>query len=114
MKSTPIVTNGITLMVIGYKYIYRKVLGFISTEGDGSTEPGDTYLSRFPDIYSNVSVHPVVRPQFLVRYSNACNKIYNQDSMRHSDLALEKYWVTQSNYFRLATTLSLGMGITYM
>ena len=33
--------------------------------------------------------------------------------MRQSDIAIEKYWVTQSGYFRLATTVSLGMGIAY-
>ena len=33
--------------------------------------------------------------------------------MRQSDLSLEKYWVTQSGYFRLATTVTLGMCITY-
>ena len=32
--------------------------------------------------------------------------------MWQSDLSLEKYWVTQSGYFRLATTVALGMGIT--
>ena len=32
--------------------------------------------------------------------------------MRQSDLLLEKYWVTQIGYFRLATTVALGMGIT--
>ena len=32
--------------------------------------------------------------------------------MKHSDLSLEKYWVTQSGYFILATTVALGMGIT--
>ena len=32
--------------------------------------------------------------------------------MRQSDLSLEKYWVTQSGYFRLTTTVALGMGIT--
>ena len=32
--------------------------------------------------------------------------------MRQYDLLLEKYWVTQSGYFRLATTVALGMGIT--
>ena len=31
--------------------------------------------------------------------------------MRQSDLALEKYCVTQSGYFRLAPTLMLGMYI---
>ena len=32
--------------------------------------------------------------------------------MRQSDISLEKYWVTQSGYFRLANTVALGMGIT--
>ena len=31
--------------------------------------------------------------------------------MRQSDLSLEKYSVTQSSYFRLETTVALGMGI---
>ena len=31
--------------------------------------------------------------------------------MWQSDVALEKYWLTQSAYFRLATTVVLGMGI---
>ena len=31
--------------------------------------------------------------------------------MWQSDLALEKYLVTHSGYFRLATTVALGMGI---
>ena len=33
--------------------------------------------------------------------------------MHKSDIALEKYWVTQSGYFRLETTVTLGMGITH-
>ena len=32
--------------------------------------------------------------------------------MRKSDLSLNKYWVTQSGYFRLSTTVTLGMIIT--
>ena len=32
--------------------------------------------------------------------------------MRKSDILLEIYWVTQSGYFRLETTVVLGMGIT--
>ena len=43
-------------MAIGYKYTSRKVLGFIATEGDGSTEPCDPYLSYFLDMYYNISV----------------------------------------------------------
>ena len=31
--------------------------------------------------------------------------------MRQSDLAIEKYWVTQSFYFRISNTVALGMSI---
>ena len=33
--------------------------------------------------------------------------------MWQSDIALDKYQVTQSGYFRIATTVALVMGITY-
>ena len=112
LRVTPRVPNNRKLMVIGYMYNSRKVLGFISNEGDGSTEPGDPYLSRFPYIFSDVSVCPVFRPQFLGRYFNACNATDNQNRMRKYDLELETYWVTHSGYFRLATTVELGIGIT--
>ena len=32
--------------------------------------------------------------------------------MQKSNISLDKYWVTQSGYFRLATKVALGMGIT--
>ena len=112
MKSNPRVTGGITLIVIGCKYNYRKLLCFTGTEGSGSTEPGDPYLSCFPDIYSNVSVRPIVCPHLIGRYFNSCNAIENHNRMRKSGLSLDKYWETQSGYFRLATTVVFGMGIT--
>ena len=68
-------------------------------------------MSRFPNIYSYVSIRPVVCPHFLFRYLNSCNKIGKHKRMWQSDRALEKYWATQSGYFRLATTVSLGIGI---
>ena len=112
LKSTPIFPGKRPLLAIGYKYNSRKVLGFIATEGAGNTEPGDPYLSRFPDIYSNVYVRPVVRPHLIGRYFNACNAIDNHNRRWQSDLSLDKYWVTKSVYFRLTTTVALGMGIT--
>ena len=111
LKSTPIFPDESPLLAIGYKYNSRKVLGFIATEGAGSTEPGDPYLFSFPEIYSNVSVRPVVCPHLLGRYFNACNSIDNHNRIRQSDLSLDKYWVTQSGYFRIANTVALGMGI---
>ena len=86
MKNTPRVPGGRPFLDIGYKYNYRKVPEFIATEGDGSTEPGDPYLSRFPGIYSNVSVLPIVGPHFLGRYFNACNAIENHNRMQKYDL----------------------------
>ena len=59
MKNNPTFPGERPRWAIGYKYNYRRVLGFISTGGVGSTEPGDTYLSRFPDIYSYVSFSPL-------------------------------------------------------
>ena len=81
-------------------------------EGDVSTEPGDPHLSNLPEIYPNISVNPVVRTHLIGRYFNACNALYNHNRMRKSDIALDKYWITQSDYFRLATTVELCMGIT--
>ena len=65
LKSTQRFPGESPLLAIGYKYNSRKVLGFIATEGSGSTEPGDLYLSCFPDIYYNVSVCLVVRTHLL-------------------------------------------------
>ena len=113
MKSTPRFPGEQPLLAIGYKYSSMNPLWFIATEGGGSNDPGDPYLSRFPDIYSNVSVFPVVLPHLLGSYLNACNAIYNHNRIRKSDLALDKDWVTQSGYFRLAATVTLGTVITY-
>ena len=100
-------------MAIGYKYNYRRVLGFIATEGYGSNEPGYPYLSSVPEIYSNVSVRPIVIPHLIGRYLNTYNMIDNRNRMRQYSLGLEKYWVTQSGNFRLENKVSLCMGITY-
>ena len=81
MKINPTFHGEIPPLAIGYKYNSRKVLGFIATDGDGSTEPGDPSLSLFLEIYSNVSVCPVVLLHFLGNYFNACNAIENHNRM---------------------------------
>ena len=85
---------------------------YISTEGDESTEPVDSCLFYCPYNYYNVSVRPVVSPQFLGRYFNASNSIDNNNGVWNSGLGIEKYWVTQSVYFRHATVVLLGMALT--
>ena len=62
MKSTPKITSDRALMAIRYKCRSQKVLGFISDEGVGSTEPGNPYLSIYHDNYSYVSIWDVLRP----------------------------------------------------
>ena len=102
MKSTPIIPCYIPLMSIRYKNNYWKVLGFIATEGAGSTDPGGNSLYHFPDNYSNVYIIPFDHPNMIGRYLNACNLMYNHNRVRPSDLALEKYWVTQSGSLRIS------------
>ena len=82
LKITPSVFGDIPLKAIGYNYSYNKALGFIFIEGDGSTEPGDPCLAHFLDIFSNVSVDPIVCPYLLGRYLNARNEIGNHNRMR--------------------------------
>ena len=111
MQRNPIVPGDIPLMSIIYKYRYKKVLVFSSTEGSGSTEPGVPDLSPLPDNYSNTSIRPVICPCVIGRYFSAFNVIYNHNKMCQYDLSPEKYWLIQSGYFRLATTVALGMGV---
>ena len=73
MKSNPRFTDDRPLMAIGYKYRSQKVLGFISMERGGSTEPGVPYLSCCPANYSSNSIYPVLCHIVIGRYFSACN-----------------------------------------
>ena len=110
MKSNKIFPVDIPLIDIGYKYNYQKALRFNATEGARSTDPGGPYLSHFPDNYSNVYIRPVVFPRVFVSYLNAYNEIDNHNKICQS--GLEQYRVTHSGYFRLKTTVELGIRIT--
>ena len=112
IKSCPIVPGGAPLMSIGYNYSSSNVLVFIATEEGVSTEPGYTCLYYFYDNYSNFSFWPIVCPHLLVRYLNTYNTIDNHNRMWQYELALDKYWVTQKDNIRIATTVALDMRIT--
>ena len=102
MNIAPIVPGGRPLMSIEYKYNSRKVLGVIDTEGGGSGEPGDTYLSCFPDIYYNVSVRQVFCLHFLGRYYNSCNAIENHN--RCGQLTSNDTYFSDSWFCSIKTT----------
>ena len=60
MKINPRFPGDMIIMEIRFKYNSQKVLGFISTEGSGITDPGDPYLSFPPYIHSIGFICPVV------------------------------------------------------
>ena len=111
MKSTTIVPGDKPLIAIRYTYGYQKVLVFISTDSSVSMEPGVPYLSHYPDYYYKVSIQPVLCICIIDRYFSACNTIDNHNTMQKSYTFHGKYWVTQSGYLRLATSVALGVGI---
>ena len=103
--------GGHTLIGTGYKYNARKVLCFISTKNAGSTKPGVPYVAKFNDGAGNVCERSVPRPAVLSKYFSKCNGIDSHNQGRQGILALEKRWVTQDPWFRMATTL-FGMTVT--
>ena len=113
MKITPRFHGDVSIMSIGQKCTSWKVLVFIATQGCGSTDPGDPYLSRFPGNYSNVSICPVVFPILPDRYSNACNLIDNHNRICQHNKVLDEDCVSHNGYCRLVTKVSLVIGITY-
>ena len=113
MNGSPIVTVDRTLMSIRYRYRYQKVIVFNDMDCARSNKPGVPYLSRYPDNYSNISICPVIRPHFIGIYCGVFNAIDNHNRMHQYDLALDKHWVKNNGYFRLATTVALVVGITY-
>ena len=62
LRSKSVVTRDMPLIAIGYKYNARKVLSFIVTDNAGSAKTGIPYLSKYPDQFTNVAIHPVACP----------------------------------------------------
>ena len=81
------------------------------TKGADKSSDREPCDARFPDKYVNVDVRLVQRPEILANYFkySSCVDIHNL--ARQFDLALEKKWITQDEYFRLYTTM-VGMTVT--
>ena len=58
------------LISIGYKYNARKVLSFIVTYNTGITKTVISYLSKYPDQYTNVAIFPVACPLVMSKKSD--------------------------------------------
>ena len=64
------------LIAIGYNNNARKVLSFIVTDNAGNTKTGITYLSKYPDQFTNVSIRPVARPLVMPKFFSSVNQVY--------------------------------------
>ena len=77
------------LIAISYNYNARKVLYFIITDNAGIKETGIPCLSKYPEQFTNVAIHPVSCPLVMSKKS-AVNEVYSHNKSRQSDLVLEK------------------------
>ena len=103
--------NDVELLAIGYKYNKRKVACFIATKGAGHTEAGKPYEAKWKDENGNTRSRDVFRPEVIAKYFVRSNGIDVHNQTRQGDLRLEKHWVTNDGFFRIATTL-FGLTVT--
>ena len=99
------VEGGVEMLAIGYKYNKRKVTCFIATKGAGHTEAGVPYEAKWKDDNGNTMSRDIFRPEIVSKYFTKSNKLDVHNQSRQGDLHLEKNWVTNDGFFRIATTL---------
>ena len=75
------------LISIGYKCNARKFLSFIVTYNSGITNNGISYLSKYPDQFTNVYILLVAHPLIMSKKS-AVNEVDSHNKSRKSYLAL--------------------------
>jgi hypothetical protein len=66
---------------------------------------------KYTDIYGNICTRYVDHPQVISNFFAGSNVIDTHNQLRQDSLKLEKKWVTQNPWFRLATTL-VGINVT--
>lgn len=96
------------LYCVGYKYLSKKALCFVFTEGCCDTTAGEPYVAKFSNQHGNTMTRDVNRPHCISDFFAAANIIDSHNQGRQFELALEKHWITQDCWFRLDTTF-IGM-----
>jgi hypothetical protein len=102
--------NSIELIALGYRYSTKTTLFFVATANAGSTRPGKEYEMKYTDDHGNVCVHLVEHPDIISNFFEDSNSIDKHNQSRQFDLVLEKTWLTEDPFFRLAITL-IGMNV---
>lgn len=101
----------VSLVALGYRYSRKTILFFVLTKSAGSSKPGDPYQMKYTDSFGNICTRNVNRPQVVSNFFASSNVIDMHNQLRQDSLKLEKKWVTQSPWFRLATTY-VGICVT--
>ena len=96
-----------------YKSKYQKVLSFVDTEDEGSTNDGIPCSSKYPDQFANVYILPVSHLLVVSKFFGSVNEVDPFNKSRQSDLVLGKCWVTQCGWLWLCVTVAMGMTITH-
>ena len=68
LRSKHVVLRGRLIIAIGYKYTARRVIYFIVIADAWSTKAEIPYLSKYPDPFSNVPIHPVHNPLVVSKF----------------------------------------------
>ena len=68
LRRRPMVSGGRLVIAIDCKYNVRKVLSFIVTYNSGIIQAGLPYLSKYPDQFYNVVIHPFARTLFMYKF----------------------------------------------
>ena len=101
----------VPLVALGYRYSRKTILFFVLTKNGGSSKLGDPYHMKYTDTFGNICTRYVDRPQVISIFFAGSNVIDTHNQLRQDSLKLEKKWVTQNPWFRLATTL-VGINVT--
>ena len=75
LKINYLVPGDMPMISISYKYNAQKVLSWIATKDAGRRKSGITYLFKYPDPSSNVSIRPVDCKLFMYKFFGSVNDI---------------------------------------
>ena len=73
LRSKPILPRGRMLISIGSNNNVHKFLYFIVTYNTGRTQSGLSYLSKYPDYFSNIVVLPVYHLIVVYKFFGSVN-----------------------------------------
>ncbi len=85
------------------------MLHFVLTKNAGSSKPGMLYQMKHTDLFSNICTWYVDHLHVVSNFFAGSNVVDTHNQLHQDSLKLEKKWITQNPWFRLATIL---IGVT--